>query len=260
MTGAMARRGSGEAVSVGRGRGCGGRARRLRGEQLAPYLGRRAIARFVRMAQLFRPSANQRARLSLWGLVVAVALLAGVAHALAESGWSSGRGRYGEQPLQFSHAHHVGGVGLDCRYCHQTAEVAAFAGMPTTETCMHCHAQLFADAPMLAPVRDSWATGRPIAWRRVYDLPDFTYFDHSAHLRERIGCETCHGRVDRMPLIRQTVDLSMKWCVDCHRDPAPFRRPAAAVFTMGWQPAAGPRQAHDDEEEEPHLSCSECHR
>lgn len=211
------------------------------------------------MAQLFLPSANHRVRFALWGVLVGLALLAGVAYALAESDWSTGVDRYSEQPVPFSHAHHVGGVGLDCRYCHATAEVAAFAGMPTTETCMHCHAQLLADAPMLAPIRESWATGRPIAWRRVYDLPDFAYFDHSAHVHEGIGCETCHGRVDRMPLVRQTVDLSMKWCVDCHRDPSPHQRPVSAVFAMGWEPGDGPATA-EHEHEDPHLSCSECHR
>jgi hypothetical protein len=211
------------------------------------------------MAQLFRQSANLRARLALWAVVVGVALLAAVAYALARSDWSSGRDRFVSQPLQFSHLHHVGGVGLDCRYCHDTVEAAAFAGMPTTETCMHCHAQLFADAPMLAAVRDSWASGRPLEWRRVYDLPDFTYFDHSVHVHEGIGCETCHGRVDRMPQIRQAVDLRMPWCIDCHRDPAPHRRPVAAVFVMGWTPGPG-EAAANHEHEVPHVSCSECHR
>lgn len=217
------------------------------------------------MAQLFRPSANLRARQVLWGLVLALALLGGVGYALAESQWSTGVARHVEQPVQFSHEHHVGGVGVDCRYCHEGVEVGAFAGIPPTETCMHCHAQLFTDAPILAPIRASWASGRAIRWWRVHDLPDFVYFDHSAHIHKGVGCETCHGRVDRMPLIVQTAELTMKWCVDCHRDPAPHLRPPGAVFAMGWSPPAEQRgalaaalvQAYDVVSR---TSCSECHR
>lgn len=217
------------------------------------------------MAQLFRPSANLRARQVLWGVVIGLAVFAGGAYALAESQWSTGAERYVEQPVQFSHEHHVGGVGVDCRYCHTSVESDAFAGIPPTETCMHCHAQLFTDAPILAPVRASWADGRPIRWRRVHDLPDFAYFDHSAHIHKGVGCETCHGRVDRMPLIQQTAPLTMKWCIDCHRDPAPHLRPPEAVFAMGWSPPEGQRGALAAELAQfygvvSRTSCSECHR
>jgi hypothetical protein len=210
------------------------------------------------VAQLFRPSADRRARLALWGLPVGLSLAGGVGYALAGSDWSTGVGRPLAQPVPFSHAHHVGGVGLDCRYCHDTVERAAFAGVPPTETCMHCHAHLFADAPMLAPVHDSWAADSPLRWQRVHDLPEFVFFDHSIHVHAGVGCETCHGRVDRMPRIFQVADLSMKWCVDCHRDPTPHLRPPDAVFVMGWRPDPdAPPELH---EVEPRVSCSECHR
>lgn len=207
------------------------------------------------MAQLFRPSANARVRLALWGLGLAPVALGGVAWTLYSYEWGTGADRFVNQPIPFSHEHHVGGVGLDCRYCHLSVEDAAFAGIPPTEICMHCHAQLFADAPMLAPVRASFAEGRPLVWRRVHDLPDFVYFDHSAHVGGGVGCETCHGRVDRMPLVRQTAPLTMSWCVDCHDDPSPRLRPRDAVFTMGWTP-----DGRAPAEVETHTSCSECHR
>ncbi|WP_434419991.1 cytochrome c3 family protein [Nannocystis pusilla] len=210
------------------------------------------------MAQLFRPSADRRVRLVLWGLPLGLTLAGVVGYYLASSDWSTGVGNALAQPVPFSHDHHVGGLGLDCRYCHETVERAAFAGVPATETCMHCHAHLFSDAPLLAAVRDSWAEDRPIRWQRVHDLPDFVYFDHSIHVHAGVGCETCHGRVDRMPRIRQYADLSMKWCLECHRDPNPHLRPPEAVFVMGWRPDPNaPAVALDDE---PHVSCSECHR
>src|SRR5690606_18304607 len=125
------------------------------------------------------------------------------------------------QPVPFSHAHHVGGLGIDCRYCHATATSSSFAGMPTSATCMNCHKELWTQAALLEPVRESWRTGRPIAWTRVHDLPDFVRFDHSIHLAKGVGCAVCHGRVDRMPLTAKATPMTMKWCLDCHRDPGP---------------------------------------
>jgi Class III cytochrome C family. len=136
------------------------------------------------------------------------------------------------QPVPFSHKHHVGDDGIDCRYCHDTVETAAFAGIPSTRTCMTCHSQLFTDAPVLEPVRRSMASGEPLRWTRVHDLPDFVYFDHSIHVRKGVGCIECHGRVDRMPLMRREVSLDMQWCLACHRDPEPHRRAASLVFQM----------------------------
>jgi Cytochrome c7 and related cytochrome c len=124
-----------------------------------------------------------------------------------------------EQPVPFSHKHHVGDVGLDCRYCHATVDRTAYAGMPSSETCMNCHSQLFTAAPMLAPVRDSLRDGKPLHWNRVNRLPDFVYFDHSAHVANGVDCVNCHGDVSRMPLTMQTASLEMRWCLDCHRHP-----------------------------------------
>lgn len=144
-----------------------------------------------------------------------------------------------DQPVPFSHEHHVKGLGIDCRYCHTSVETSAFAGMPTSKTCMNCHSQIWADSPMLEPVRRSFREGKPIAWTRVHDLPDFVYFDHSVHVAKGVACATCHGRVDEMPLMRREATLHMKWCLDCHRDPAKFVRPREAVFAMDWHPPVG---------------------
>jgi hypothetical protein len=212
------------------------------------------------MPQLFRPSANLWMPGLLWGLLAAVSVYAGVSYGLFESGWQTGAARAREQPIAFSHAHHVDEDGIDCRYCHTSVEDSAFAGFPSSETCMHCHAVLFADSPMLAPVRASFATGEALRWVRVHDLPDFVYFDHSVHIHKGVGCETCHGRVDRMATIRQTAPLTMKWCVDCHRDPGPYLRPLDQIFTMGWTPTGDPRTLVRALHVHPRLSCSGCHR
>ncbi|HEY4294224.1 cytochrome c3 family protein [Luteibacter sp.] len=137
-----------------------------------------------------------------------------------------------EQPVPFSHQHHVGEVGIDCRYCHAGVETDAFAGIPPISTCMTCHSQLFMDQPPLAPLIESWRTGVPLHWNRVNDLPDFVYFDHSIHVAKGVGCVSCHGRVDRMPLMRRVASLSMKWCLECHRHPERFVRPRDQAFAM----------------------------
>lgn len=137
------------------------------------------------------------------------------------------------QPIPFSHQHHVGEVGLDCRFCHTTVERSAFAGMPSTQTCLTCHSQLFLDAPMLAPLHASAASGKPIAWQRVHDLPDFVYFDHHIHVNKGVACQACHGRVDRMPLMLRQAPLDMQWCLGCHRAGGGALRPLSEVFLMG---------------------------
>jgi hypothetical protein len=168
--------------------------------------------------------------------------------------------------VPFSHKHHVGDDGIDCRYCHNSVEKSAFAGMPTSETCMACHSQLFSDAPMLAPVRESLATGKPLKWNRVNDLPDYAYFDHSIHVSKGIGCSTCHGRIDQMPLTRKAQTLYMKWCIECHRDPQRFIRPRDKIFDMTWRPSADRRESaqliaqyHIDTTGRL-TDCSTCHR
>ena len=138
--------------------------------------------------------------------------------------------------MPFSHEHHVGGLGIDCRYCHTTVETSSFAGMPATEVCMNCHKQIWSEAPMLEPVRESYRSGRPIRWNRVYDLPGFAYFDHSIHVHKGVGCVTCHGRVDQMPLLWRANTLYMKWCLGCHEAPERFVRPREHVFELDWRP------------------------
>lgn len=155
------------------------------------------------------------------------------------SGALTGVGQAVEQPVPFSHEHHVRGLGIGCQYCHTSVEQSAFAGLPPTETCMTCHSQLWTNAQMLAPVRESLQERRPIRWRRVHDLPDFVYFNHSVHVANGVGCESCHGRVDRMPLMRQEKPLTMGWCLECHRAPERFVRPKRAVYEMGWEPPEG---------------------
>jgi len=140
--------------------------------------------------------------------------------------------------VPFSHAHHVGKIGIDCRYCHQSVEQIASAGMPNTDTCMNCHRQIWPRSSMLEPVRESWEQGEPIRWNRVHDVPDYVYFNHSIHVQKGVSCVQCHGRVDRMPLTAKAETLHMKWCLDCHRDPAPRLRPRDEVTNMQWQPPA----------------------
>jgi hypothetical protein len=188
------------------------------------------------MAQVFSPAANAWARLTIAGGVAAVCLVV----------WASGRIFHGpywtrkdvirQQPVPFSHQHHVGGLGLDCRYCHTSVEDSAFAGLPSTDICMDCHAHIWTDAPALEPVRDSYLTGLPLRWTRVTETADFVYFDHSIHVAKGVGCETCHGNVAEMPITRKVRDLWMQTCLDCHRHPERYVRPREAVFVMGWEP------------------------
>jgi hypothetical protein len=167
------------------------------------------------------------------------------------------------QPVPFSHLHHVGDVGIDCRYCHGSVEKEAFAGMPSTEVCMDCHSQLWTESEMLAPVRDSFRTGQPLHWTRVHDTPDYVYFHHGIHVSKGIGCESCHGRVDQMPLMFRQHSLHMEWCLECHRQPEKNVRPKSDVFVMGWTPQPGTPSgaelvaAHHLKSE---TNCSVCHR
>jgi menaquinone reductase, multiheme cytochrome c subunit len=175
-----------------------------------------------------------------------------------------------EQPVPFSHLMHVGQLGLDCRYCHNTVEDAPFAAIPPTATCMNCHSNIKADSPQLARVIDSWQTGQAIEWLRVHDLPDHAYFNHAAHVQKGVGCVECHGRVDLMDVVQQVEPLSMAWCLECHRDPGPRLRPLDQVTNMAWLPPASAgdrRQLARDLTVHYQLrdinfmqSCSTCHR
>lgn len=138
------------------------------------------------------------------------------------------------QPVPFSHQHHVTGLGIDCRYCHTSVEVSSFAGLPPTQTCMNCHSQIWTNAPMLEPVRASWRDDRPLEWNRVHRLGDYVKFNHSIHVNKGIGCVSCHGRVDQMPLVLQDKSLTMSWCLECHRNPEKFIRPKDKVYDLAW--------------------------
>lgn len=169
------------------------------------------------------------------------------------------------QPVPFSHKLHAGDMGMDCRYCHSTVEKSAFAAIPPTQTCMNCHDKVLTESVKLLPVRESAATGDPIPWVRVHNLPDYAYFDHSAHLAAGVGCSTCHGRVDQMITVRQDQPLSMGWCLDCHRNPGPALRDPADITKMDWQPDPAALStvsftAKHGRELDPPQHCSGCHR
>src|SRR5246500_5560720 len=188
------------------------------------------------MPQIFHRSTNSISRITI---ILAVVLVSGLLFAAAElkrSPYYSWRGVTRVQPVPFSHQHHVGGLGIDCRYCHTSVETSNFAGIPPTKTCMNCHAQIWTNAPMLEPVRESFRSGRSLVWNRVNDLPDFVYFDHSIHINKGVGCNTCHGPVDRMPLMYNYASLQMEWCLDCHRAPEKNLRPRDQVFNMRYEP------------------------
>ena len=187
------------------------------------------------MAPIFAPGANLVAKLVLLAAGGSLVAIFVVGWIVPSTGWATRVGYPVDQPVPFSHQHHVAGLGLDCRFCHTTVEISATAGMPPTHTCMTCHSQVWTNAGVLAPVRDSLKTGHPLQWVRVNQLPDYVYFDHSIHVAKGVGCATCHGRIDRMKLTEKAASLRMQWCIDCHRDPRPNLRPRDAVFDMGWQ-------------------------
>jgi Cytochrome c7 and related cytochrome c len=224
------------------------------------------------MPQIFHRSFNTISRVSIFG---AVFLLGGAGWVLAElqrSDYVTGKGVVRDQPVPFSHHHHVAGLGIHCLYCHTSVEKSGFAGIPPTETCMNCHSQIWSQSPMLARVRDSYRTDRSIPWVRVHNLADFAYFDHSIHVKKGVGCVTCHGQVDQMPLTRQVVTLHMEWCLDCHRHPERYVRPRDKVFDMDWTPQeeAKPgevldqltlgRRLVEEYRIQRRTDCSTCHR
>ncbi len=188
------------------------------------------------MSQIFHRSTNTLARVSIFGAVFIVAGIIGAVGLFLRSPYVTRVGDPPLQPIQFSHKHHVGDEGFDCRYCHTSVEYSATAGMPSTQTCMQCHQQLFADSPMLEPVRASFRENIPIQWTRVHELEDFAYFNHSIHIQKGFGCVTCHGRVDEMPQIAKATSLTMDWCLDCHRSPEKYVRPREEVFNLTWHP------------------------
>ncbi|MDN5928471.1 MAG: cytochrome C [Hyphomicrobiales bacterium] len=218
------------------------------------------------MAQIFHPRANSVAVAILVSIPTIVILVLVVNYQLHASPFTTDVGMHVDQPVPFSHKHHVGDLGLDCRYCHGGVEGAAFAGLPPTHTCMTCHSQLFTNAAMLAPVRKSLANGVPLHWNRVYRLPDYVYFDHSVHIRNGIGCTTCHGDMSKQPLTEKKTPLTMGWCLSCHRDPGVHMRSEAAIFDPhAPDPDNDPHKAvamlrHYVVETSNMTDCSVCHR
>jgi len=221
----------------------------------------------AKLPQIFHRSTNTLSRLSLFSALFLVALFLSVLAEIERSSYITEADVVREQPIQFSHKHHVEDDGIDCRYCHTSVEQSAFAGIPPTKTCMNCHSQIFAASPYLEPIRESFRTGKPIEWTRVHKLPEFVYFNHSIHVNKGVGCASCHGQVNLMPLVRQVASLQMEWCLDCHRHPERALRPREQVFNMHWQPPAdqleqGRRLAreYNIRSVEELTSCSTCHR
>jgi hypothetical protein len=216
------------------------------------------------MAQIFHRSTNTISRVSVFGGIGIIVVLVTTLAAINRSSYVTEVGVARSQPVQFSHKHHVSDDGIDCRYCHTSVEESSFAGIPSTKICMNCHTQIWAESPILEPVRESFRTGKSLEWTRVHNLPGFVYFDHSIHVHKGVGCTTCHGRVDQMPLMWRENTLYMEWCLECHRNPEQFVRPREQVFNMDWQPpsdqiALGQKLVQEYKIESL-TSCSVCHR
>ena len=216
------------------------------------------------MAQIFHPSTNTISKVSIFGGVFLIGGLVWLMLFMSRSSYVTQVSVPRKQPVPFSHKHHVSGLGIDCRHCHSTVEESAFAGLPPTKTCINCHSQVWSDSPMLEPVRESYRTDTSLEWTRVHDLPDYVYFNHGIHVSKGVGCASCHGRVDQMPLMWKANSLQMEWCLDCHRHPEQHLRPKEEVFNLEWerpadQPELGARLMEEYKVRRP-TDCSHCHR
>src|SRR6266576_3279818 len=219
------------------------------------------------MPQIFHHSTNALAKLTIYGAVFIMVALLWVAVELNRSSWNTGQWVERQQPVQFSHKHHAGDDGIDCRYCHTSVETSATAGIPPTKTCMSCHSVLFNNVGYLEPIRESYRTDTSIQWVKVHRLADYVYFNHSIHVSKGVGCSTCHGSVDQMPLMFQANSLLMEWCLNCHRNTEMALRPLDKVYDMTWQPAANQSEIGKQLQKERDIrstieltSCSTCHR
>jgi hypothetical protein len=219
------------------------------------------------MPQLFRPASNTIAKVSIVVVILLLGTTLGIAYIADRGTWMTFVRVAPEQPIPFSHKHHVKDDGIDCRYCHTSVETSHYAGLPATEICMTCHSQIWSNASVTQPIRDSWASGKSIEWRRVHDLPDFVYFNHSIHVNKGIGCSTCHGHVDEMPLTYRVNNLYMDWCVNCHRQPAKYIRPRSEVFNIDYeypsnQAELGPKLVAEYHVQDARTltDCFTCHR
>ncbi len=216
------------------------------------------------MAQIFHPSTNTISKVSIFGGVFLIGGLVWLMLFMSRSSYVTQVSVPRKQPVPFSHKHHVSGLGIDCRHCHSTVEESAFAGLPPTKTCINCHSQVWSDSPMLEPVRESYRTDTSLEWTRVHDLPDYVYFNHGIHVSKGVGCASCHGRVDQMPLMWKANSLQMEWCLDCHCHPEQHLRPKEEVFNLEWerpadQPELGARLMEEYKVRRP-TDCSHCHR
>jgi len=216
------------------------------------------------MPQIFHPSTNTISRVSIYGCAIIIAVLSFALYEIGQSPYYTRQNLPQPQPVPFSHRHHAAELGIDCRYCHDTVETSAFAGIPSTQTCMTCHSQIWTNSPMLKPVRESYETGRSLSWTRVNALPDFAYFNHSIHVAKGIGCTTCHGAIGTMTLTWQATTMQMSWCLGCHREPEKYVRPRDQVFNINYRPppnqmALG-RKLVREYKIQSLTSCDTCHR
>ena len=215
------------------------------------------------MAWIFTPRANTVTRVVAVGVLATPVLVVGFLLLNQHSPLMQNQRQPVAQPVQFDHRHHAGDEAIDCRYCHSTVEVSSSAGYPSVSTCLNCHSQIWAQSPLLEPVRQLYFADQPIPWRRVHDLPDFVYFNHSIHVSKGVGCISCHGRVDLMPSISQAQPLSMGWCLECHRNPLPHLRPLEAITSMRWERGPGDPSAEElarRYDVQPRTNCTTSHR
>ncbi|HEX9018103.1 MAG TPA: cytochrome c3 family protein [Anaerolineaceae bacterium] len=219
------------------------------------------------MPPIFPPRSNTIARASILAVLVLLVVVTGGLVWYVHSSTFTQVGVTIPQPVPFPHSFHVGVVGLNCRYCHESVDKSSFAGMPPTETCMSCHSIIKTSSPLLAPVRDSYKTGQPVQWNRVYKVPDYVYFNHEIHVNKGVACETCHGRVDQQATAVRVKYFYMSWCLDCHRDPTQYLRPKDKVYEMGYTPSGdqktvGAQLVKDYNVMPPSqlTNCSICHR
>ncbi len=217
--------------------------------------------------QIFHRSANTISKATIFAVIIVASVGLWACIQLQRSPYVTYAGVARPQPVPFSHQHHVAGLGIDCRYCHTSVENSHFAGIPPTKTCMNCHSQIWVGAPLLEPVRESYRTGKSLVWNRVNDLPDFVYFDHSIHISKGVGCNTCHGPVDRMPLMYNYASLQMEWCLNCHRHPEKYVRPREFITKMGYEPQGDQEEIgrrlikeYKIQDARTLTSCSTCHR
>ncbi|MBI3942123.1 MAG: cytochrome c3 family protein [Chloroflexi bacterium] len=216
------------------------------------------------MGQIFHPSANSFSKFTIFGAVFFLGAVVWILGIIVRSPYMTGEGVVRQQPVPFSHKHHVMDDGIDCRYCHTSVETSSFAGIPSTEICMNCHSQIWNKSQVLEPVRTSFQNNTPLEWTRVNDLYQFVYFDHSIHVNKGVGCATCHGQVDQMPLTWQSNSLLMEWCLNCHQNPERYVRPKDQIFNMSYQPPADQEALGKTLVQEYNIqskiSCFTCHR